>query len=361
MREYFFKIFREKSSASVIGQMTQQEFQQLLRKYRENRCTDAERKIIDEWYTSIRSSGQAFASEDDERALKERTWIPVDDHIRRHEPRRYGSRTLFRVVTGVAATLLILILGWRYFEKSGVVPDFVASSGTATTAEKQIVNDGVTTMVYVLPDESRIHLNPGSKIRFAEKFSGNKREVYLEGEAFFEVARNVNRPFLVYTNDLTTEVLGTTFLIKAYEEAGQIVVTVKTGKVSVYTHSADGGDPGKPLQKIILSPNQEVVYNPGKHFALKKLVNEPQVILPTPTLKSSYTNAPVTQILSSLEENYGIHILYDKDVLANCTLTSDMSDEGFYEQIKIICNALGAQYKVEGASIVITATGCNPG
>ena len=94
-----------------------------------------------------------------------------------------------------------------------------------------------------LHDGSTVILEPGGEVRYNEKFL-NTREVYLSGDAFFEVTKDASRPFLVYANEITTKVLGTSFRIKAKQGEKEIVVAVKTGKVSVMANSVSNDVPG---------------------------------------------------------------------------------------------------------------------
>lgn len=328
-------------------------------------CSPSEEKFIDEWFASISTKKKPFDEGRDIDTVKERSWERVNEYVNLRENRRPSLRHVGLLrwsVIGVAASLVaVLSVGWYFFESEEIAePVLTSLFNERPSNDHSIKNDGARMMEFFLADQSRIQLLPGSSIRFTDAFGSAKREVFLEGEAFFEVTPDEKRPFLVYTQDLTTEVLGTSFLIRAYSQQEEIVVTVKTGKVSVYTNSSSGGPrQTQSHQEVILTPNQQVVYNAGEQLTLRKLVSEPQIILPEPTLKDSYTNAPVIDILKNLEENYGIDVRYDAAVLSNCTLTSDMSDEGFYEQIKIICNALGAQYKIEETAVVIEAAGCS--
>jgi len=136
-----------------------------------------------------------------------------------------------------------------------------------------------------------------------------------------------------------------------------VTVTVKTGKVSVYTEQATNKTDSR--QEIILTPNQQIVYHRNENQTVKMLVNDPQVITPQSSQKTSYTNVAVPEIFRALEERYGIPIQFDANVLSGCTITyADLTEEGLYEQIEIICNALGARYKKSESSIVIEAEGC---
>ena len=184
------------------------------------------------------------------------------------------------------------------------------------------------------------------------------RKVLLKGEAFFDVTKDKDRPFIISTSKLTVKVLGTSFNVIAYEGAKEISVAVKTGKVSVAKSSREIIK-APASDEVILTPNQEVIYNTAKEYFSKKLVPEPQIILEKPTLfETQYDGAPVVKILSVLEENYGIDIQYDEDALANCILTTSMAEEGLYERIQIICKAIGAQYEINDTKITIKSNGC---
>lgn len=337
---------------------TQEQFRDLLKRYRQGRCTPEEREFVEKWYARI--SSLPFSSADVE-TLKEQSWRAIERHIE-YQKRPGRSRTLihWRLI-GIAATVLICVVAGMYWWSSPKPASVAIVSPVQQEAESVVLlSDNTRSTRHVLSDGSRVRLLPGSRLTLMNSFGESKREVFLDGEAFFDIARDVDRPFLVYTKGLTAEVLGTSFLISAYSEQEEIVVAVKTGKVSVYTNPKDSDTSSGPKHHVILSPNQKVTYNPTEHIALKQFVDEPQVILPEPTLKDSYTNAPVIEILESLKENYGIDIRYDPKVLSNCTLTSDMSEEGFYEQVKIICNALGARYEITEDAVVIEASACSP-
>jgi transmembrane sensor len=212
-----------------------------------------------------------------------------------------------------------------------------------------------------LHDGSSITLQPGSEVRYPKKF-GENREVYLSGDAFFDVAKDPQRPFLVYANEITTRVLGTSFRIRANRNEKEIIVAVKTGKVSVRASKEKSIASAAVNEEITLTPNQQAVYKRNEQVVVKQIVKEPEVIISQPAAKNSYVNASVIDILKNLSDSYGLKIHYDSEALSDCTLTSDIIDgEGLFEQLEIICNALGGTYTMESdASIVIDASGCKP-
>jgi|GEM_PF-1039113 len=122
---------------------------------------------------------------------------------------------------------------------------------------KTIFQTGMTNRrTIVLPDASIIIMNKGTKLSFIKKqFNNINREVWLEGEAFFDVARNKEKPFIIHTGTMQTTVRGTSFNIKAYTQTGQNVVSVRTGKVEVCVQN-------KVL--AMLTSNKQIIYDTSK-------------------------------------------------------------------------------------------------
>lgn len=103
----------------------------------------------------------------------------------------------------------------------------------------------------VLSDGSTVWLNAGSKLSYPDVFTGDKRVVTLEGEAFFDIARHVDMPFYVHAGKVTVKVLGTRFDVKAYRGEPGVSTTLISGKVQVMMD-------GEPDKKIILTPNEKL-------------------------------------------------------------------------------------------------------
>jgi len=271
------------------------------------------------------------------------------------------SHNRFAAFVQYAASLLILAVvgSLLYFQKTDDHPS--ANSMAITTMDVvSKANTGNETQRISLPDGSVILLEPGGEVRYPEKF-GKVREVSLSGEAFFEVTKDAAHPFLVYANEVTTKVLGTSFRIKANREEKEVVVAVKTGKVSVSAKSINYKFRDASIDEITLTPNQQAIYDRREHVVVKKVVEKPVVVTEQAALKSSYINEQIVQILTALSESYAVDIRYNAEALSGCTLTSDIIEaEGLFDQLDIICSALGGSYTLENdASIVIESNGCS--
>ena len=116
------------------------------------------------------------------------------------------------------------------------------------------VNQTDRSQTVFLVDGTKVILQPGSGIRHAAFLQKDKREVYLEGNAYFDVAKDARRPFFVYSGDVVVRVLGTSFKVATDKESGDITVLVTTGKVAVSKKTAPLPEP------LILTTNQIARY-----------------------------------------------------------------------------------------------------
>ena len=269
----------------------------------------------------------------------------------------FFRQTWFRLA---ASFLLLSGLGWLVYERyqtDNLYDKFVTDNKSKLI---EVINNGVNPQIVLLYDGSKVTLNAGSRISYEASFSGNNRVVYLTGEAFFDVVRNPQKPFLVYANELVTKVLGTSFSVKANKFDKQVVVEVKTGKVSV---SAQKGfdEKADKFKGLILTPNQKVVYDREVAQLTKSLVAEPIIIFQEKEeqkMDFNFDDTPANEVFEVLENAYGIHIIYDVDLLKNCPVTAPLSDQNLYKKLKIICKAIEAQYELIDGQIIIQSKGC---
>ncbi len=326
--------------------------------------TPEESARIDKWYTSFDevSDNSAVPDSFNEIEIEKRVLAQIKERINSSSLTIQRKSPPFHLapMKWAAAIILLAVAGIGAFLYQQTSPK---SAVTITQAQEQgikkITNKTSVISHQVLSDGSVVLLQPNSSIEFPAIFSEAKREVRLTGEAFFDVAKNKARPFIITTGDVTIKVLGTSFNVKAYENEDQITVAVKTGRVLVTKSEASPNINNGAKEEIILTPNQEVVYSTVEENFLKKLVDEPAIILSKPTLfEMKYDGTPVVKIFEVLEQNYGIDIVFDEEMLAGCSLTTSMNEEGLYERIEIICKAINAQYKITDSMIAIKSNGC---
>lgn len=214
---------------------------------------------------------------------------------------------------------------------------------------------------FPLPDGSVVRLGKGSKLYFpAEWGSGEtRREVFLQGEARFDIRSNPASPFYVYTDQVVTKVLGTSFVVSTFPTDGRTVVTDLAGKVSVYREEDFFVQPAgrNELAGVVVTPNQEVIYDQKEGSLHKTLRAMPEPIGGLDTLVV-YDRTPIRRVFSHLQEEFGIPIQFDEGALDSCLLTAVVEAEPYYRKLDQICKAIGGAYEVIDGNIVVSAVGC---
>ena len=259
----------------------------------------------------------------------------------------------------IAATVtFILGLGWWFVGKDQINSQYF--DHISAIEQKAIhSNYGKKSISFELVDGSKITLEPGSELRYGNEFGDEKREVFLSGEAFFEVKKDSQRPFLIYTGKLVTKVVGTSFRIKAYEQDDNISVSVRTGKVTVYRQNSKSGNSQSLSTEIVLIPNQKAVFEKDQELIIKTLVETPVSISEISQNTSlAFEETKISDVFSRLEGIYGIKIGFDKEAFSKCSVTAHFNNESLYQKLDIICEIVRAKYEVIDGEIMIFGNGC---
>lgn len=266
-----------------------------------------------------------------------------------------------------ASVALIMLMGWAVYsvmikreEKPQLGQQDSIIEHSESLAEK--INSTSQTIEFALSDGSKISLAPKGRIRYPERFEGERREVFLEGEAFFDIAKDSEHPFLVYANGLVTKVLGTSFRIKAYGNSREVTVEVKTGKVSVFAQS----DPhlkekvaDKQLQGVVLTPNQKIIYARNEVKMVKTLVEKPEMVVSKAEIPQfEFEDTPASDVFNTIARAYGIDILYDETLLKDCPLTAHLDNQTLHDKLNIICKAVESSYEIVDGQVIIHSKGC---
>jgi transmembrane sensor len=274
-------------------------------------------------------------------------------------------KRMYLLTAGAAAVIILAVISIFYFQKSGnnennqsayyELPDSTNSS----TAIEQI-NNSDTIQLVALSDGSKVQLFPKSKVSFSQSTFSNKREVFLTGEAFFDVQKNPSIPFFVYTKNMVTKVLGTSFMVKAYPGEKNASVLVRSGKVSVFKmeNFSSRNTESKKLDGAIVTPNQQVVYDFATNQLNKTIVDKPVLLENNGRNDFVFNSTALKDVFKVLQDAYGITIMYDESVIESCSLSASMGNESFFEKLDLICKAVNASYETIDGTIFITTKGC---
>ncbi len=249
-----------------------------------------------------------------------------------------------------AAAVLLLLAGtiWIYLAQWRKMP--------ADVMPAQIVTAPGQYMQLKLPDGTRVWLSPSSLLKYTDLFGGEMRYVWLRGEAFFEVAQDEKRPFVVGSSLMQTRVLGTSFNIQAYPRQPETRVTVVTGKVAVSPHMVSGTIAGSVETPV--SPSQCAIFNKATmEVNITANADTEQFLLRrNGTLK--YKGAPLQEVVSTLGNYYNVSITIDGPT-ADCFYFGEFKiDKGLEKALQQLCLTLNATLVKEGAAYIIKKGRC---
>lgn len=207
--------------------------------------------------------------------------------------------------------------------------------------------------VITLSDGTRIWLNTDSRIAYDRSFGkGNVREVFLDGEAFFDVAENKEKPFIVNTTSVAVKVLGTAFNVRAFKTDATIEATLVRGKIALSTRDDQ--------EDITLMPNQQAVYiKQSKQVILENEVNT-QEYTSWKAGQLNFKDETFETIILDLERWYDVKIHVDNDEALQCRFSAKIDHKKLDEVLELF-KAAGPSfdYKIEGKEVFITGNFCD--
>ena len=268
-----------------------------------------------------------------------------------------SSRLNRRLALAALVAAVVSVGGYVSLDRTGPVPLVSRPLATATTPLVETINPTRQPLRVLLPDGSEVTLSPQSSLRYPAQFAGHARIVHLKGEGSFSVKRR-NQPFMVYTGDMVTKVLGTRFVVRAFERDHKITVRVLSGKVSVYGPKPGGTSGNRQVNGLILNANQAAIFEKSDGNLTKTVVANPFLVgKGSQPLQFVYDEVPLTTILRELEKAYAIPIQFDEQRFEGCKITATLSSESLYEKLDILCKAASASYEITDGQIVISREG----
>lgn len=267
--------------------------------------------------------------------------------------RNSSRRSLWLRLSGMAAAAILLAgFGW-YFTLSHTdhsiaeTTDVFLQSPHTHLVEKQN-SKGIRSSI-VLSDGSKIWLNADSKLDYPVAFEGNTREVYLSGEAFFEVAKNPAHPFIIHLDNGTVRVLGTSFNIKAYKGSNRVETSVATGRVAFIPRQ-------KPAQTnkdtTFLTPDVKAIYSleTGEVTTLNTISSEDKAWTEGKLIFKALT---FDAIALELERTFGKKVVFADESIKQYRLTGSFENDSLTDILYYLSMSKPFTYQVTEKRIVI--------
>lgn len=373
--------------------MTQKEFTSLLIKFEKGNCSNEEQNLLFEFYSNFQNKDR-MASWD--LSKKEEVRIRLLNRINKtitnnntYQPQKTNWKLLIGVAASFIVFLTIGVLYWSTINNKIVVPKdaitleledgtikIIEEDGTAKVFDKngtivgqqngsQLVYEpadsqkhlayNTLTVPYgkrfelLLSDGTKVHLNAGTSLKYPIQFlEGMIRQVFITGEAYFEVEKDTVHPFIVNTSDMNVKVLGTQFNIQAYPEDDVAQVVLVEGLVSLY----DNSKKNKLKEKTLLKPNQKAIFD--------KKNNDIKI---DPAITSIYTSwlngeivfrdMPFENIVKKLERHYNVTIITNNSKLSKKVFNANFGAVTLEKVLGELKEVYGISYTIDNKIITI--------
>ncbi len=308
-----------------------------------NEANDEEIQAVANWRSVSKENEKEFIE-------LEKTWnilqkpkgnlhINIDEEWSKHKNKidftaKPKIRTLY-LFSKIAAAILISV-GLTYL----VYQEFYF---------KSFKSEGNDIAMTKLEDATLITLNASSKVRYPKNFNKSERRVKLEGEAYFDVKKNKNSPFIIEAQHLNIIVIGTSFNVQSYKKDNLSKISVDEGMVGVVIHK-------KPNDTIYLSKNQHLVYN--KQNQEVKIVDKPKNYISWITKEIHFEQTGLESVVDIINNTYHSELIIADNNLKNCTLTTSFVNDDLKTVLKIIKSTLDVSYLEKHGKIYIKGEGC---
>ena len=269
-------------------------------------------------------------------------WVNVDRHINTKAGATVNhsviKKPILRFIKYAASIAAVFVLAFAVYQ--------VFYSNTIAT--KSFASGNAVSSALQLADGSKLVLNAGSEVKYPEKFGSHGREVYFWGEAFFEIAPDPTRPFVIETGDARIKVLGTSFNVKAFPETGITEVVVNSGTVLFY--HVDNNN--SILGQVILQKGDKGVYNRLTH-KLVKMENDDINFISWKTGVLVFNETPLNEVITVVGNKYGVKFHTENKRLSRLKLTATFDNESLDSVLEVLSLVHKLQFTHNGKDYLV--------
>ena len=256
--------------------------------------------------------------------------------------KRQKTISMYRYMAAASIILIFITIGFFWFNGQKKADNNFQDQDPQFTiaAKNEIINQK-------LPDSSVLTINRNSNISYASSFNTSNREVKLTGEAFFDIAHNESKSFIISIGDLKIKVVGTSFNVKEYQDKQQVEVQVQTGIVKMYTSK----------KELLVQKGQTGVYEISKgELVLKNGININSISYATRSF--SFDDLPFAEAIVYLEDAFSVDIQYDSTGFKDCRLFAEFSNASLSSILDALCATLNSSYTQKENIYYIKGQGC---
>lgn len=344
----FFRFMREHLSV------------ELLERYINGHCTDAEVALVKQWYQSFEQEPgyTSTLSSSKQKELEEQIFSRIVNNIAVEPAAETPVKTslISRVntwqwVSGVAAILLLAVTVGIY-DKVKTVNNVVAHKGPQELLS--VTNNSNRIYKLILPDSSSVWLNPHAQLQYPKAFATASRMVSMSGECFFEVTKNPKRPFVISSRSIITKVWGTSFRVRDNDQATDADVSVVTGKVSVSVKTIKNiNDASLHINKgdVMIYPHQKAVYCGNDHTLKPASTPNERTLKIWDRVDLAFDNMLLKDIIPVLNTRYNVNIIAANQKLNRYMLNADFSGFNLPDVLEALNKSLNIDYEIKENTI----------
>lgn len=197
----------------------------------------------------------------------------------------------------------------------------------------------------ILPDGTKVWLNAASTLKYPNQFNHTERKVELQGEAFFEVIRNPNQPFIVLANNKSITVLGTSFNVNSYNDESSTTTTLVEGKVKIENTATTG-----KINKVILIPGEQASFS-NANFTVTPVITEDYTSWKDGQF--TFNNLPLKTITRQIERWFDVKFIYQTDPKDVKLWGSIFRDTNFSTILNVLEINTSFKYEIKGRKIIV--------
>lgn len=317
-----------------------------LDRFLQGQISGQEEKNLFEWFRTPNAKDELFsfyqehlekASDQLDKDIQQRMFDNIRLKIKEADQARQIRKLSFRYrIAQVAAACILICFGFSLYslqERQEVSSDdLIVKVDRGQKASME------------LPDGTLVWLNSDTKMKYNNTYNHKDRIVKLDGEAYFEVAKNRDKPFIVQVSDMEIEALGTSFNVKAYATDDHISATLMEGSVAVTSDN----------DRILLIPNENIFYNRNTHESVKTTLYNTALISAWRSGRIAFSGETLGEAAVMLERLYNLRIVFETEDVKEYTFLGTIKNNSLSNVFEIMSLTVPINYAITDSSVIIS-------
>jgi len=309
----------------------------ILKRFLQNKTTKEETSLLWRWiWSADLRDQQQQAKEESPEAIKQRLWTNIQTNIQPATIPSIPHRRNWRPLVAAASMITVILATWAIAIHKK--PEIPAQTYTVISNESDRIRK------LTLPDGTQAILDIHSTLKYSSSYNEKERRIHLNGEGYFTVAKDDGRPFIVQTDEVQTQALGTSINIESHDKEGQIRVALTEGRITV-SLTPDQTNRQLPSSGQILFYDKTTRSFSTTHYTTDVTAWTRGGLV--------FNNMPLKEALDRLAERYRLQLSYNAQKLEKRTITSSFGNIGWKNILNDICLLHDLSWHEKNKKIII--------